>query len=149
MHRLVAGLPSLRYHGGIAKDTAEDPDGRRASRLLLKAIRGLPQREQDAVLFFLLERALVNPRDTETGIPTIRTHPANFPGFAPRGWAWPPEPSGQRAIAALILQRLAAGDAVDQIARALGIDSALLHAVLQDLAARPRSSGRLCSSTAT
>ena len=137
------GPPSLRYPGGIAEDTAEDPYGRRASRLLLKAIRSLPEREQDGVLAFLLERALVNPRDTETRIPAIRTHPADLPGFAPRGWAWSRAPSGERAIAALILQRLAAGDAVDQIARALGIDSALLHAVLQDLATRPRSSGRL------
>lgn len=128
--------------GGIAGGTSRAKRDR-ASRLLLKAIRSLPEREQDAVLAFLLDRALVNPVDTETRIQASRTYSAHLPGFAPLRWAWSPEPSGQRAIAAVILQRLAADEAVDQIAGVLGLDSGLLQAALRELATRPHGSGQL------
>ncbi len=43
---------------GIVEPDDLTPDGLRAARLLLKAVRGLPEREQNTVLTLLVERAL-------------------------------------------------------------------------------------------
>jgi hypothetical protein len=109
---------------------------------LLKAIRSLPEREQDIVLAFLLERALVEG-DAETRVPVGGTPSAIPPGFpGARMEVWPPTRWPERE-AALILRRLADGETVDQVAAVLGLDASLLRAVLRDLTRRSHGSERL------
>lgn len=94
--------------GDIAGDTSANKRDR-ASRLLLKAIRSLPEREQDAVLVYLLDRSFAPapPTTSHDYTRTLSFRPsltAAFPGAQMRvGLS---EGSGRRD-AALILHRLA------------------------------------------
>jgi hypothetical protein len=110
---------------------------------LLKAIRSLPQREQDAVLAYLLDRSLAPDQMTRRHEYTrvLNRPPSLTPMFyeidVGRSTSW-----GMRD-AALILHRFAAGASVDELARLLGLDPHLLNAVLRDLATRRYESNRL------
>jgi len=113
-------------------------------RLLLKAIRTLPEREQDAVLFDLLDRLLAPDSmtsDEYTRALNLRSSPMpTFPGtqiYLGSSASW-----GMRD-AALILHRLAAGATIEELAHLLGLDPELLHAVLDDLAKRSYRSDQL------
>ena len=113
--------------------------------MLLKAIRSLPEREQDAVLVYLLDRSFAPapPTTSHDYTRTLSFRPsltAAFPGAQMHvGLS---EGSGRRD-AALILHRLAAGASVEELARLLGLDSDLLAAVLEHLAKCHHGSGRL------
>ncbi len=138
---IVAPEKPLRYRPGIAQDISKDR--RRVSRLLLKAIRSLPDREQDAVLAYLLERALVDPPSAEAP-PREGWTRATPQAWFRTTWMEPSQASPWVARdATLILQRLARGETVEQIAPVIGLDARVLRAVLQDLARRSYSSDRL------
>jgi hypothetical protein len=129
----------------IASDTSKDkPD--RASRLLLKAIRSLPEREQDAVLAYLLDRSLApNPLTTEqesTHAFSLRRQ-LLIPTFHGAQIEAGPSTTWRMRDAALILHRLGAGATVEEIGRLLGLDPDLLNAVLHDIAKRRHGSDRL------
>ena len=111
----------------------------------MQAIRTLPEREQDAVLAYLLDRSFVPDRMTTahdyTRAFTLRpslmstAHGAQIHVGPSTSW-------GMRD-ASLILHRLAAGSTTDELARLLGLDPELLSAVLRDLATRRYGSDRL------
>jgi hypothetical protein len=109
---------------------------------LLKAIRTLPERDQDAVLAYLLERTLVDPAGVEAQARVAGTSPGIRPALGARmellsiaQWA--------TREAVLLLGRLAAGKTVEQIAALHGLDPDLLRSALQDLATRSHRSDRL------
>jgi hypothetical protein len=119
---VLVRAPKRRYRRDIAGDTS--PETRRASQLLLKAIRSLPEDEQDTVLAHLLEGALA------PGEPRAPRMELSAP-------AWP------ERHAKLLLQRLAAGETITQIAPVIGLEPELLRLVLEDLAKRTHRSERL------
>ena len=134
--------------GGIFGDIARDiprSESDRASRLLLKAIRSLPEREQDAVLAYLVDRALVAEpeRPARAGGSTL-TMPSSIGGGLARAGMemWASEP-WRLWSASLILRRLADGVASSQLASELGLEADVLRATLRDLANRPHASDRL------
>jgi hypothetical protein len=102
---------------------------------LLKAIRSLPEHEQDTVLAYLLDRALVT-RD----ISGAQATPAFF---GPRAEAWRSSTPWPRWGASLFLLRLAAGMPVGVLASEFGVDTDVLRAALRDLARRTHRSDRL------
>jgi hypothetical protein len=112
---------------------------------LLKAIRSLPDQEQDAVLAYLLDRSLppdhVTTRHEHTRAFNLR--PPLMPTFHGAQIEAGPSTSWGMRDAALILQRLAAGATAEELARLLGLDPDLLNAVLRDLAKRRYGSDRL------
>jgi hypothetical protein len=128
----------------IAGDTSRD-NSDRASRLLLKAIRSLPEREQDAVFAYLLDRSLapdpMTTRHEYTRALTLR--PLLMPTLHGAQVDVGPSTSWGVRDATLILQRLAAGATVEELPRFLGLDPDLLNAVLHDLAKRRYRSDRL------
>ena len=128
----------------IAGDTSKDKRDR-ASRLLLKAIRSLPEREQDAVLAYLLDRSFapdpIKTRHEYTGAVSLR--PSLMPTFHGVQIEVAPWTSWGMRDAALILHRLGAGATVEELARLLGLEPDLLNAALHDLAKRRYESDRL------
>ena len=127
----------------ISGDISQAKDAR-ASRLLLKAIRSLSEREQDAVLGYLLDRALVSDR---VAVPRAQGPAAKMPSIAPafqgtRMEAWSSSPWA-RWGSSLILCRLGDGVTVDQLAAELGLEPEFLKVALRDLARRPHVSERL------
>jgi hypothetical protein len=112
---------------------------------LLKAIRTLPEREQDAVLAFLLDRSLARDPFVTGHDPTRAFQPpsAVTPTFGRGPIEIAPSTSWRMRDAALILHRLAAGATAEELARLLGLDPDLLAAVLEDLAKRRHRSDRL------
>lgn len=136
--------PAGDIFGDIADDTSKaKPD--RASRLLLKAIRSLPEREQDAVLAHLLDRALL----PDPGAVTRQTGrsfalgASRLPRFPGSRIELGPSASWRMRDAALILDRLAAGTTTQDLARVLAMEPDLLHIVLRDVARGSHVSDRL------
>lgn len=140
----VAPRSRWRYLRGISGDISRSTAAS-AVRLLLKAIRVLPEREQETVFAYLLERALVNEpgsgRPTPGSTDLLRTSiQPGFPGARMEMWStmrW------HRWGAALILRRLMDGLSVNELAAELGLDSDVLCAALSDLATRQYRSHRL------
>lgn len=122
---------------GIARDISTSGE-KRAVRLLLKAIRTLPDREQDTVLAYLLEAA---PDARRVVVPEAS---ATLTQATSPGTKWPPPDSPWIAMAAsTLLQRIATGASVEQLAAELGLDKEVLSRALRDLARRPHPSPRL------
>ncbi len=67
-------------------------DGPRAAQLLLKAVRGLSEAEQDIVLALLVERALGGQADALPTELTPATENPPVPTGQPRPRPWPPSP---------------------------------------------------------
>jgi transcriptional regulator with XRE-family HTH domain len=122
-------------------------------RLLLRAVRSLPEREQDVVLAYLLER---RPSDDDILVRSPRPEIEPRRVVSPELTGTRPELAGTRHElwgsvglpwwrwgAALILRRLAAGVAVDELAAELGLGAETLSATLRDLAGRSHPSPRL------
>jgi hypothetical protein len=112
----------------------------------LKAIRSLPERDQNAVLTYLLDRTLL--REPASGGPLehsrgFSSRPALLPSFTEPRIEIGPSASWSERDAVLILYRLAAGATAEQLAHLLGLEPALLQTVFSDLATRPRVSERL------
>jgi hypothetical protein len=106
--------------------------------LLLKAIRTLSDRDQDAVLAYLLEAA---PRAERVVVPEAS---AALAYATPPGTAWPPPDSPWiRLAASILVQRLATGASVAQLSAELGLGEELLSSALRDLAGRPHRSPRI------
>ena len=106
--------------------------------MLSKAIRTLPDRDQDTVLAYLLDAA---PRAQLAVVPEASATLA--PAASPKT-TWPPPDSPWTGMAAsLLLERLAAGASVEQLAAELGLGTDLLSRALRDLAGRPHPSPRL------
>ena len=95
------GATTLALRGAISRDIVTSiaelddllSDGSRAARLLLKAVRGLPEREQDTVLTLLVERALCGqatplPRELQGAL----DQPDVPPGRSPPRPRPPPPP---------------------------------------------------------
>jgi hypothetical protein len=99
-------------------------------------VRALPEEEQDSVLAYLLDRALLTGSAHGTPAP-IAGHPAVAPGLTGvRGletWSSGPFP---RWAALLILGRLAADVSLEQLASELQLDPAIVRGTLQDAARR-------------
>jgi DNA-binding CsgD family transcriptional regulator len=112
---------------------------------LLKAIRSLPAREQDVVLTYLLDRSLAPDPVTTSHEFTraLNLRASLMSTVRGRQIDIGPTTSWGMRDAALILHRLAAGATVEELARLLGLDPALLNAVLHDLAKRRYESDRL------
>jgi hypothetical protein len=111
---------------------------------MLKAIRSLPEREQDAVLAYLLDRSLApDPMTTRQEYRALNLPASLMSTFQSAHIDLGPSTSWGMRDAALILHRLAAGAAVEELARLLGRDPGLLNAVLHDLAERRYESDRL------
>jgi hypothetical protein len=134
--------------GDIFRDIAGDTSRNkrdRVSRLLLKAIRSLPEREQDAVLAYLVDRSLApDPMATRheyTG--ALHLERSLEPTFHGAQIRWDPSTSFGMRDAALILRRLGAGATVEDLARLLGLEPDRLNLVLHDLAKRRYESDRL------
>ncbi|MGH2884340.1 MAG: hypothetical protein ACRDPA_16875 [Solirubrobacteraceae bacterium] len=131
---------------GIVADIARDISDS-ASRLLLKAIRSLPEHEQDRVLAYLLERALVPDPDRPVGAAQASAE-AVMPPHVPmelsstRMETWSSAP-WQHWSASLILRRLADGVTVDQLASELALEPEILRAAVRDLGKRSNVSRRL------
>jgi hypothetical protein len=130
--------------GDIAGDTSRSKRDR-ASRLLLKAIRGLPEREQDAVLAYLVDRSLAPEPIRARHQYTHEFNPQRslLPTFHGAQIHWGPSTSYGMRDAALILDRLGAGATVEELTRLLGLGPDVLNAVLHDLAKRRYESDRL------
>lgn len=111
----------------------------------MKAIRSLPEREQEAVLAYLVDRSLA-PDPTATrheytgGLNPERSLMPTFHGAQIR---WEPSTSFGMRDAALILRRLGAGATVEELAGLLGLEPDHLNVVLHDLAKRRYESDRL------
>jgi hypothetical protein len=103
--------------------------------LLLKAIRTLPDEEQDVVIAYLFDRTVVSP--------AAPTRPP-LPVFGEHGWSFPSAPMPQSA-AWLILRRLAEGAIINQLASELRLDLDVLRTALDDVAKRGRISERLAT----
>jgi hypothetical protein len=109
--------------------------------LLLKAIRRLPDREQDAVLAYALDRALVS--EPVSGARTeVRPSPSMPVGFPGARIEWSSAPWDLWS-ASLVLRRLADGVTADQLASELGLEPDVLRAALRDMAKRAYVSKRL------
>jgi hypothetical protein len=100
--------------------------------LLLKAIRTLPQREQDVVLAYLLDRI----HASATPLPGS--------GFVGRRMEFSSAPLPQWA-AWLIVRRLAEGATADQLASELRLDPEILRASLDDVARRGSTGERVAA----
>jgi hypothetical protein len=114
----------------------------------LTAIRSLPEREQDVVLTYLLERALVPQRPVlgseMTGTPGVMPATAPMELSSARIEMWSSAP-WQHWSASLILRRLADGVMVDQLASELALEPEILRAAVRDLGKRPHVSDRLAN----
>jgi len=133
----------LKTHplGDILRDIARDiptADENRAIRLLLKAIRALPERDQDIVLAYLLEGASRRRRVVGPEPAAALAHAASPMSTWP-----PPDSPWVRMAASMLLQRLATGTSVQQLAGELGLGREVLSSALRDLAGRPHSSPRV------
>jgi hypothetical protein len=130
----------------IASDTSRGKRDR-ASRLLLKAIRGLPEREQDTVLAYVLDRSLApDPMATRHEYTrALNLRPSLMHTFHGTQIRVDPSTSWGMRDAALILHQLRAGATVEELTRLLGLDPDLLNTVLNDLAKRRHQSDRLGS----
>lgn len=112
----------------------------------MKAIRSLPAREQDLVLTYLLERALVPARPVPAA--EVTGTPVGMPPSVPmeltstRMEMWSSAP-WQHWSASLILRRLADGVMVDQLASELALEPEILRAAVRDLGKRSYVSDRL------
>jgi hypothetical protein len=135
---------NARYLGDIVSDTSQNRRDR-ASRLLLKAIRSLPDREQDVVVAYLLDRSLAAEPMTTTREYTraFNLRPSLMPALHGAQIEVGQLTSWRMRDAALILHRLAAGATVAELAGLLGLDPELLTVVLHDLAKRHYGSDRL------
>lgn len=123
----------------------------KGSRLLARAIRSLAEPEQEAVLAYLLDRALIAQPVVE---PSLASAPPEHPDRMTMAAAGPflgsPVPlqmamstGWERRSAAVALRALASGVAVDQLASDLQLDADTLRKALIDLARRSASSQRL------
>jgi hypothetical protein len=112
---------------------------------LLKAIRSLPDREQDVVVAYLLDRSLaaepITTRREYTRAFNLR--PSLMPALHGAQIEVGQWTSWRMRDAALILHRFAAGATVAELAGLLGFDAELLAMVLHDLAKRSYGSDRL------
>lgn len=122
---------------GIAEPDDLIRDGSRAAQLLLKAVRGLPEREQDIVLTLLVERALGGHAE---GLPpelARATEQPDVPAGQLRPRPWPPSPP----IPTGVLQGLGSvaggmllGDSgVDDVAALCAITQDQVRDVLRDV----------------
>jgi hypothetical protein len=105
----------------------------------LKAIRSLPARDQDAVLAFLLDRALLPDRSS------ARPADVAMPSSLPLGRGRSGFPPWQYWVGSLVLGRLAEGRTVVQLAAELAVEEDAVRAALNDLAARPHIPDRLAA----
>ncbi|MGA2012145.1 MAG: hypothetical protein ABSH51_16710 [Solirubrobacteraceae bacterium] len=112
-------------------------------RLLTKAIRALPERDEALVLAFLLDRALVAPAAaSERGrggeaLSSFMVDPGAVAGRAQGQMRWP------RTGALLLLRQAAADVAPAQLATDLGLEPEILMAIFNDLSTRVGDSQRL------
>lgn len=85
----------MRYRGGIAESDKQASERSRAAKLMFKAVRGLPEDEQEAVLTYLTEQAL-SARPESLAQPEqmlgAREGP-DVPGPQPEPWPSPPLPA--------------------------------------------------------
>ena len=111
----------------------------------MKAIRSLPEREQDAVLAYLVGRSLAtDPMTTRPEYTrALNLRPSLMPTFHSAQIHVGPSTSWGMRDTELILRRLGAGATVEELARLLGLEPDLLNAVLHDLAKRRFESDRL------
>jgi hypothetical protein len=116
----------------IVRDIAQDVA--QPLQLLLKAVRGLPEDEQDVVLAYLIERDQI-----ASGTPR-RVVAFGEPASLSGPWE---SPDSRRWRAALLLSRVAAGAGIDEVAAELRLPADAVRAALRDLASRAFVSERL------
>lgn len=119
---------------GIAKPSRSSPEPSRAAQLLLKAVRGLPEREQRVVLAYLVERAIAPPAAAEPqGVALApATEPAS--GEGPRMPVPRAVVEGLGAVAAGMLY----GDRpVGELAALYGVPEETVRDCLRELASEP------------
>jgi hypothetical protein len=121
--------------GDIAK---EDPD-RPALRLLAKAIRSLPEDDQDAVWTLLLSRAF-SARSRESGAVEPGSYPVQLAGERHIGVTG--HEMAHRLRALRLLAELRTGASAEQVAASVDLPVGALLTVLRDLALRRRDSPR-------
>lgn len=99
----------------------ESSGGARGPRLLLKAIRGLPEREQRLVLAYLLERALEPAEATPRQV--------LGPSFVTPEWV--------KELGGMAGQMLRSGRGIGGIAALYGVPDEVVRAALQQVASHP------------
>lgn len=122
---------------GIAEPDDLIRDGSRAAQLLLKAVRGLPEREQDIVLTLLVERALGGHGE---GLPPELARATEQPDvpvgqLRPRPWPpSPPIPTGVLQGLGSVAGGMLLGDSgVDDVAALCAITQDQVRDVLRDV----------------
>ena len=109
----------------------------------MKAIRGLPEGDQDEVLAYVLGRAFAGDAGEGAGLKASLAELPTFEQSLTGHARYTQLHLLRNSEAALILQRLAAGVAVQQIAEDVGRDDDLVRSVLRDVATRSHQSDRL------